>query len=76
MRHTYWPFVAAVLLGGAATACTPPHYSVSAAQGPTHVTYAQRHHDSDINDYLVDCRVDAAGRRSDCQIVELTPVED
>lgn len=76
MRYTCWPIAAVALLGGAVTACTPPHYSVAAAQGPTHVTYAQRHHKSNVNDYLVDCKVDAAGRRSACQVIELVAPED
>jgi hypothetical protein len=51
--------------------CSPPHYSVAVATSPTHITYAQRHHDSGHNDYLVDCKVDAQGKRSACQTVDL-----
>jgi len=54
-----------------AAGCSPPHYSVGVASSPTHITYAQRHHGSAHNDYLVDCKVDAQGKRSDCHTVDL-----
>jgi len=50
--------------------CAPSHYSVAVALSRSHVTYAQRHH-MNKNDYLVDCRVDEQGQRSDCHLVEL-----
>jgi hypothetical protein len=57
-------------IGG--TACTPPHYSVGVARGPTHITYAQRHHDVNFPDYLVDCELDPDGTPSDkCTTVPL-----
>ncbi len=64
---------AAISLGvaWALAGCAPPHYSVGVAHGPTHVTYAQRHHDAKENDYLVDCQVDAQGNRSNCVIIPL-----
>ena len=61
------------ILGAAliASACTPPHYSVAVARGPGHVTFGQRHHDPEKNDYLVDCRVAADGAVADCQPIPL-----
>jgi len=60
-------------LGLLGVGCAPPHYSVSVARGPAHITYAQRHHNLYTNDYLVDCEIDEAGNRSNCEIIELKP---
>ena len=67
--------ILAAALALAAIGCMPPHYSVAAAISHGHVTYAQRHHQASRNDYLVDCRVDDQGNRSDCRIIELVGEE-
>jgi hypothetical protein len=62
--------VLVVVLG--CVGCTPPHYSVAVTRGPTHVTYAQRHHEIAHPDYLVDCALAADGTPTDnCAIVPL-----
>lgn len=64
--------LSAFLIGLAAMGCaTPQHYSVGVATSQNYITYAQRHHDVNHNDYLVDCKLDAKGQRSDCYTVEL-----
>jgi hypothetical protein len=60
-----------LVVGSALWACTPPHYSVGVARGPDHVTFAQRHHNVQHNDYLVDCAIDANGRPTKCKTIEL-----
>jgi hypothetical protein len=64
----YW--LGATLLSAlAGAACAPAHYSVSAARGPDHITFAQRNPEG--HDYLVDCPVDPAGKPTSCSAVKL-----
>jgi hypothetical protein len=65
-----WICAVAVLL---ASGCAlPPHFPISVAAGPRHVTYAYRTDDKEKNnDYLVDCKLDETGQQSQCVTVQL-----
>jgi len=70
MRRTFliWTLLA---LGLSAGACTPPHYTVAVATSPGHITFGQRHSESNRNDYLIDCAMQPDGSYTACTLIEL-----
>jgi hypothetical protein len=66
-----WTVATCVATTPLVMACSPPHYTVAVARGPTHVTYAQRHAKVSQPDYLVDCLIGPDGRPTHCAIVPL-----